>query len=123
MRYSASLMRYLFTGLLGIAWPTVFAAAAGEEGKALYTAYGCYQCHGYDGQGAITGPRLAPRPLPYEAFRQFVRYPVNRMPPYPPGELSETELKQMYRYLESIGEPPEIGDIPSLSERKKEVSG
>lgn len=46
------------------------AAPAGnaDTGKKLYVSVGCYQCHGYEGQGGAAGPRLAPRPLPYAGF-------------------------------------------------------
>ena len=32
-----------------------------------------WSCHGYEGQGAVTGPKLAPDPLPKEAFVAFTR--------------------------------------------------
>ena len=43
----------------------VALAADAARGKILFTEkYGCYQCHGTEGQGSpITGPRLAPNPL------------------------------------------------------------
>jgi mono/diheme cytochrome c family protein len=45
--------------------PAAQAAPAGntETGKKLYVSYGCWQCHGYEGQGGAAGPRHAPRPL------------------------------------------------------------
>ena len=47
------------------------------------TSYGCYQCHGYEGQGSsVTGPRLGPRPLPLAMFSWYVRRPTGIMPPY-----------------------------------------
>ena len=41
-------------------------AASGDvaTGKHLYAADGCYQCHGYVGQGGSAGPHIAPKPLP-----------------------------------------------------------
>jgi mono/diheme cytochrome c family protein len=58
------------------------AAPAGnaETGKKLWTSVGCWQCHGYEGQGGAAGPRLAPRPLPWAALRGYVRRPANQMP-------------------------------------------
>ena len=35
-----------------------------ENGKRLFVRNGCYQCHGYAGQGGSAGARLAPKPLP-----------------------------------------------------------
>src|SRR6476469_725628 len=63
------------------------ALAAGDpvKGKANFMKYGCWQCHGTQGQGsAITslGKVLAPDPLPYEGFAAFVRSTDRAMPPY-----------------------------------------
>jgi ubiquinol-cytochrome c reductase cytochrome c subunit len=75
------------------------------NGKRVYMADGCYQCHGTVGQGSRpTGPHLAPNPLPYEAFAGQVRRPVNAMPPYTSVVLSEQDLADIYAYLVSI--PP-----------------
>jgi ubiquinol-cytochrome c reductase cytochrome c subunit len=75
------------------------------NGKRVYMADGCYQCHGTVGQGSRpTGPHIAPNPLPYEAFAGQVRRPVNAMPPYTSVVLSDPELGDIYAYLLSI--PP-----------------
>jgi ubiquinol-cytochrome c reductase cytochrome c subunit len=76
-----------------------------NNGKRVYMADGCYQCHGSVGQGSRpTGPHLAPNPVPYAAFAAQVRHPVNTMPPYTSVVLSEQELADIYAYLLSI--PP-----------------
>lgn len=47
-----------------------------HPGRAEYVEMGCYQCHDYEGQGArATGPHLAPEPLPFEMFSEWVRRP------------------------------------------------
>ena len=75
------------------------------NGKRVYMADGCYQCHGNVGQGSRpTGPHLAPDPVPYEAFAAQVRHPVNTMPPYTSVVLSDQELADIYAYLLTI--PP-----------------
>jgi ubiquinol-cytochrome c reductase cytochrome c subunit len=75
------------------------------NGKRLYMADGCYQCHGTVGQGSRpTGPHIALSPLPYEAFAALVRRPVNAMQPYTSLVLSDQELGDIYAYLPSI--PP-----------------
>jgi hypothetical protein len=53
---------------------TAFAASA-EKGKAAYIQYGCWQCHDFAGEGAVTsnGKVLARTPLPLDAFIAFVR--------------------------------------------------
>src|ERR1700674_4371268 len=57
-------------------------AASAEKGKTAYVQHGCWQCHGFQGQGGITGPKLAPDPIPVEAFTAFVRSTDRAMPPY-----------------------------------------
>jgi cytochrome c553 len=82
-------------------------APAGDavNGKRLYMADGCYQCHGTVGQGSRpTGPHIAPNPVPYEGFAAQLRHPANTMPPYTSVVLSEQELADIYAYLVSI--PP-----------------
>ena len=75
------------------------------NGKRVYMADGCYQCHGNVGQGSRpTGPHLAPDPVSYEAFAAQVRHPVNTMPPYTSVVLSDQELADIYAYLLTI--PP-----------------
>ena len=75
------------------------------NGKRIYMADGCYQCHGNVGQGSRpTGPHLAPNPVPYAAFAQQVRRPINTMPPYTAVVLSDQELADIYAYMLSI--PP-----------------
>src|SRR5688572_16169426 len=67
--------------------PPAAAGTAGEtkgnatNGKTLYKKYGCYECHGYVGQGG-GGPRLAPEPMALAVFTKIVRHPPNQMPPY-----------------------------------------
>ncbi len=95
-------------------------AGAQEEdqfppGSEEYIEMGCYQCHGYDGNGG-GGPRLAPDPLPFEAFSSVVRRPPNVMPAYSPNVLTDEKLRDIYEYLESIPDPPDASSVPALSE-------
>ena len=77
------------------------------NGKRLYMAIGCYECHGTVGQGSRpTGPHIAPDPGPYEAFAALVRHPRNIMPPYTTVVLSDKQLTDIYAYLLTI--PPLI---------------
>ena len=75
------------------------------NGKRVYMSVGCYLCHGTVGQGSRpTGPHIAPNPLPYDAFAELVRRPVNVMPPYTTVLLSDQSLRDIYAYLLTI--PP-----------------
>ena len=55
-----------------------------QNGKKLFAANGCYECHGYQGQGAAqTGAaRIGPPQLSWEGFQSYVRKPAVQMPPY-----------------------------------------
>ena len=63
------------------------AQAAGDaaKGKVAFTKYGCWQCHGFEGQGSpatSNGKVLAPDPLPWEGFSAFIRTSNTGMPPF-----------------------------------------
>jgi ubiquinol-cytochrome c reductase cytochrome c subunit len=86
-----------------------------ERGRADFVEVGCYQCHGYQGQGGAA-PRLAPDPIALENFVRIVRRPPNVMPAYSPAVVSEDQLERMHTYLQSIPQPPDVSSLPILSE-------
>jgi mono/diheme cytochrome c family protein len=92
-------------------------AADAARGKILFTQkYGCYQCHGTEGQGsAITGPKLAPDPIPYEALSSFIRTSSRNMPPFREQILPNADLEDIYAYLKSIPPTKDWKTIPLLS--------
>jgi len=92
-------------------------AADAARGKILFTEkYGCYQCHGTQGQGSpVTGPRLAPNPLPFEALSAFVRTSSREMPPFREAVLPNEDLADIYAYLQSIKPGPDYKTIPMLN--------
>ena len=95
--------------------PATAPAGNADTGKKLYTRNGCYQCHGFEGQGSTaTGPRLAPRPLPYAAFSRYVRRPAGQMPLYTQKVLSDADLGHIYAYLQARPAPKPVDSIPLL---------
>ncbi|MFN2460650.1 MAG: cytochrome c [Candidatus Velthaea sp.] len=88
------------------------AVAAGAR---LFTAVGCYECHGYQGQGGAAGPRIAAPPMPYAALAAYVRRPRREMPPYTPAVLKDEDLRAIYAYLQSIPKPPPPQSLPLLN--------
>jgi mono/diheme cytochrome c family protein len=93
------------------------AAPAGnaKNGKTVYTADGCYECHGREAQGgAGTGPKLGPAPIPYSVFAFQVRSPRDQMPPYTIKVLSDTELADIYAFVQSVAQPPKVDSVPQL---------
>lgn len=86
-----------------------------ENGKKLFTAYGCYECHGRLGQGGV-GPRIGPPQITAAAVAQYVRHPTGQMPPYTEKVVSDQELADIVAYLESRPMPPPASTIPLLNQ-------
>lgn len=94
-------------------------AASAENGKAAFLKYGCWQCHGTEGQGsAITsaGKVLAPDPMPLETFTAFLRSTNAAMPPYSEKVLPNEDVADMHAYLSTIPKPKDAKNIPLLSQ-------
>ena len=86
-----------------------------ERGKRYYVGYGCYMCHGFEGQGGAigAGPKLGPDPIPYRAFVQYVRTPRGVMPPYSEKLLpNEQDLADMHAYLRARPAPAPLSVLP-----------
>jgi ubiquinol-cytochrome c reductase cytochrome c subunit len=97
-------------------------AADAAKGKAAYMKFGCWQCHGIEGQGsAITsqGKVLAPDPLPLQAFVSFVRSSNRAMPPYSEQVLSNEDLADMHAYLSTIPKGKDYKSIPLLEQMSR----
>jgi ubiquinol-cytochrome c reductase cytochrome c subunit len=76
-----------------------------ERGRDIYTRVGCYQCHGFEAQGASTGPRLGPNPLPLAGFTRAIRTPRNEMPPYSVKILPDADLADVYAFVRARPAP------------------
>ena len=86
-----------------------------ERGKAAYLRVGCYTCHGFEGQG-VPGRKLAPNPLPYPAFSNFVRTSTGEMPTFTPKVLPDQDLADIHAYLRSKPAAPNPSTIPLLQD-------
>jgi cytochrome c553 len=85
------------------------------NGKKLFMADGCYQCHGTVGQGSRgTGPQLAASPLPYDAFAQQLRHPAAIMPPYTDAVLSDPQAADIYAFIHSLPGPANASEATIL---------
>jgi len=93
--------------------------SGGDEsrGKQLYVDDGCYECHGYVGQGSsVAGPRVATLSMSFDNFTRQLRRPANEMPPYGETALTDQDAADIYAYLRSIPAPKETAkDIPLLN--------
>ena len=98
---------------------SVLAAAKpgnATRGKQLYLATGCYQCHGTRGEGGgNAGPRLAPTPIPFEGFTLQLRHPRARMPVYTDVVMPETDVADIYAYLQNVPKGKTAAEIPLLN--------
>ncbi len=120
MRYQ--MFRVLLAALAaGVILGHAPAQAAGDaaKGKIAFTHYGCWQCHGFEGQGSpatSNGKVLAPDPLPWEGFSAFIRTSNTGMPPFSEKMLPNSDLEDIYAYLSSIPKPKDHKSIPLLSQ-------
>lgn len=121
MKASLLLAAVLFATAMAAAQTPAPAAQAApapagnaDTGKKLFVSYGCWQCHGYEGQGGAAGPRLASRPLPFAGFSAYVRRPTNQMPPYTEKVVPNADLAHIHAYLQSRPAPQPVQSIPLL---------
>jgi len=95
------------------------AAPKGDaaNGKRIYLATGCFECHGRVGQGgAFNGPAptLAKTMLPFEGVQMQLRNPSNDMPAYSEKVMSDKDIADIYAYLQSLSGPRK--DITMLND-------
>ncbi|HLH44710.1 MAG TPA: cytochrome c [Bryobacteraceae bacterium] len=106
--------------------PTSPVTGNAANGKALYYAYGCYACHGYNGE---TGARpfvgrwgnLATE----QTFLSFLRgranvaplTPSSSMPNFSQASLSDKQAKDIYAYIRTFksSAPADLKNAPALT--------
>lgn len=92
-------------------------AASAENGRKAFVTHGCWQCHGYEGQGSLitsAGKVLSNTELPFESLEAFVRSTNRTMPPYSEKILSSADLADIYAFLQSVPKPKDVSSIPLL---------
>lgn len=101
---SSSVLLVKLAGIVAIVTSSFLLTSsfADTRQQPLFIRIGCSNCHGTVGQGSLAGPKLAPTPLPWEAFRHMVRHPAAEMPPYSEAAIPDEQLKEIYEYLTSI---------------------
>jgi mono/diheme cytochrome c family protein len=97
----------------GAAWAQQAPHGNAANGKTLFEQVGCYQCHGYVGQGGAAGPRLIPA-MAYEPFELQLRMPRFVMPPYREAVLSAQQVADIYSYVVTFPKPPDPKSVPLL---------
>lgn len=105
--------------------PTSPVSGNAVAGKGLYYSFGCYACHGYNGE---TGAR------PFvgrwgnlsteQAFLTFLRgranvaplVPSTSMPNFSEKSVSDKQAKDIYAYIRSFkSSAPDLKEIPTLN--------
>jgi ubiquinol-cytochrome c reductase cytochrome c subunit len=84
----------------------------------IFARDGCYECHGGQGQGARhTGaPRIGPPTTGFTDFVNYIHSPKGSMPPYTSRVITDSELADIYAFLNSRPSPPPVDKIPLLNE-------
>jgi mono/diheme cytochrome c family protein len=88
------------------------------NGKRVYLADGCFECHGRVGQGGAMNypaPALAQMEMPIESFMAFLRNGPNDMPAYSASVLSDKEAADIYAFLRSLPGRKPVKDFPLLN--------
>ena len=102
----------------------ILASAAGaqtpagnpESGKRLFDRDGCYECHGYAGQGGRAGPRIAATSLSLQTLKRYIRRPAGAMPAYTEKVLPDPDLRDIYTYLKALPAAKPAKDILLLNQ-------
>ena len=83
------------------------------NGKKLFETIGCFECHGYAGQGGGAGPKLIDPPV-WEAFIVQLRKPRQQMPPFTAKVLTDQQAADIYSYVRTFPKPADPATIPLL---------
>ena len=96
---------------------SALSAQNATNGKKLFEAKACYECHGWVGQGGLAGPRLAQTKLNLQGFRAILRNPPpSQMPPYRAGVLTDAEAADIFAFIQALPAPTPVENIPLLKE-------
>ena len=114
------LLTVLLTGVAALAQQATppAPAANAENGKRLFNRDGCWECHGYAGQGGRDGARLADTALSTAQFTRYIRRPTGAMPAYIDKVVSDAEAADIWAYLKTLTGPKAAKDVPLLTELK-----
>jgi mono/diheme cytochrome c family protein len=89
------------------------------NGKRIYLADGCFECHGRAGQGGAMNyqtPALAKLELPVESFVAFLRAAPNDMPAFSADVLSDKDATDIYAFLQSLAGRQPVKNFPLLNQ-------
>ena len=110
----------ILTAAAALAQQTPPAGPAGnaDNGKKLFLRDGCWECHGYAGQGGRDGARLAETALTAGQFTRYIRRPTGAMPAYIDKVLTDADAADIWAYVKTLTGPKTAKDVPLLMELK-----
>ena len=82
------------------------------NGQSLFFDMGCNVCHGDRGEGLV-GPTIAMTIVPLERVVEQYREPLEAMTAFPPDQISDEEIADIYAWLQTVPRPPAAQEIPS----------
>lgn len=105
----------LFVAALVVSIGFAQSNGSAENGKKLFLRDGCWECHGYAGQGSRDGARIASTALNAQGLIRYVRRPSGAMPAYVDKVITDQELTDIWAYLKTLSGPKPVKDIPLLN--------
>jgi mono/diheme cytochrome c family protein len=91
-----------------------------DNGKRLFLRDGCWECHGYAGQGGRDGARIAATALNAQGLIRYVRRPAGAMPAFTEKVATDQQLTDIWAYLKTLPAPKPAKDIPLLNQLKNQ---
>src|SRR5579872_2282305 len=115
-------MKTIWILAIAVVAAVAFAQSSGnaENGKRVFLRDGCWECHGYAGQGSRDGARIASTALNAAGLIRYVRRPSGAMPAYIDKVITDQELTDIWAYLKTLPGPKPVKDIPILNAVKNE---
>ena len=92
------------------------------NGQNLFFSLGCNVCHGDQGEGLV-GPTIAMTIVPLDRVITQYREPLEAMTEFPPDQVSDEDVADIYAWLQSVPRPPEADVIPSKLAELIEAGG
>lgn len=86
-------------------------AGNAQKGNQAFVSHACSTCHGAQGEGkaissSLVAPQIAPPGRFYSDFVRLVRQPAGAMPPFSAQAVSDSDLADIYAFLQSANPGP-----------------
>ncbi len=92
------------------------------NGQNLFFSMGCNVCHGDRGEGLV-GPTIAMTVVPLDRVIEQYREPLEAMTAFPPDQIADEEIADVYAWLQTVERPPVAQEIPSKLAELIEAGG